>query len=245
MPTIGNLDPAALATVEADNTVAAIENGAGSLTNKATIQQLREALLRPDKLGSIASEDVTNAALLLIEQPGLTGLLNRKLTFAQARSLINTRAGILRKASGRPKVGATAGWVVAATNNQNRLATLPASQTGATLVVPLDGLQVGDTITAFTVMANIQAAGNTGTLTADLRAMTNAAAGASDASIAAFAAPLSTTANLLINESNGRRELPTPEVVARNKHYYLLITSTTGASVTQEFIDAELELTTS
>lgn len=244
MPTIGNLPATSLATAAADATVLPLENSGGTATEKATTQQLREALLRPDKLTVIASPDVTGSAVFLVQVPGLTPAENGKVTLTQLRSLVNTRTGIKRKFTGRPKVGATAGWVVNGTTNVGTLATLPASQTGSTLVIPLDNLQVGDTITAFTVYGSIQSAGNTGTLTADLRALTNNAAGATDASLQALAAPVSVTANALVNETNGRAALGTPEVVASNKTYYLLITSTTGASVTQQLLDVELELTT-
>jgi hypothetical protein len=244
MPTIGNLPATTLPVAAADATVLPLENSAGTATEKVTTQQLREAILRPDSLTTVASPDVTGATLFLVQVPGLTAPENRKLTLTQLRSLANTRTAIRRQIASRAKAGATAGWVVAATNNQAKLGTLPVSQTGSTLVVPLEGLQVGDTITAFTVFGSIQAAGNTGTLTADLRVLTNDAAGAVDASIEAFAAPVSVTANTLLNEGNARVALATPEVVARNKRYYLLITSTTGAAVTQEVLHAELELTT-
>lgn len=244
MPTIGNLPATSDATAAADATVLALENSGGTATEKVTIQQLRESVLQPDKLTVVSTGDVLGTALFLIEQPGLSAPLNRKLTLTQLRSLVNTRTGIKRKSTGRAKVGATAGWVVAAANNLGKLATLPAAQTGSTLVIPIDGLQVGDTIDAVTVYGSIQSAGNAGTLTWDLRALTNAAAGATDASIQSLTAPVSVTANTLVNEANARQALASPEVIASNKVYYLLITSTTGAAVTQEILDVELELTT-
>ena len=52
----------------------------------------------------------------------------------------------------RAKVGGTAGFVVGAADNLPYVATLPASQSGSTLVIPIDGLNVGDVITGFRVV---------------------------------------------------------------------------------------------
>ena len=49
-------------------------------------------------------------------------------------------------------MGGTAGFVVGAADNLPYVATLPASQSGSTLVIPIDGLNVGDVITGFRVV---------------------------------------------------------------------------------------------
>lgn len=244
MPTIGNMPAAPDATVAADATVLPLEDSTATATEKATVQQLRKAILLPSKLTSIPTVNILATGLMLIEQPGLAAPENRYMTIAQMQTVANARTGVKRQVAGIAKVGATAGWVVGAANDLGKIATLPAAQTGATLVIRLQGLQVGDTITALTVFGSIQSAGNTGSLTWNLRALTNNAAGATDASIDSLTTPISVTANTLVNGANAREVLSTPEVVASDKAYYLLITSTTGTAVTEEVIGVEVELTT-
>ena len=127
----------------------------------------------------------------------------------------------------RAKVGATAGWVVAAGDNLALMATLPASQTGSTLVVPVTGLKVGDVITAFSVVGQIEAtSGGTVTVDADLRKLTAAAADVADASLGSIT-QVSVTADAIISAS---KTLATPETVGADETFYVLVTATTGAS---------------
>ena len=133
----------------------------------------------------------------------------------------------------RAKVGTTAGWVVAAADNLGKMATIPAAQTSSTLVIPLTGLRVGEKITAFSLVGSIQSGGNAATITADLRKLTAAAAGGTDASVGARAAPLSVTANTILDSTNaGKTGLA--EVVAADETFYLLVTATTAAACTEE-----------
>lgn len=126
------------------------------------------------------------------------------------------------------KVGATAGWAPAATDNVH-LITLPASQTGSTLVVPISGLKVGWTITSYHLIGQIESAGGTVTVDADLRKQTAAAADVTDASIGAIT-QLSVTADTIMSASNTAKTLSTPEVIGADETFYLLITGTTAAS---------------
>ena len=134
------------------------------------------------------------------------------------------------------KVGATAGWVVGAANDQGKLATLPASQTNATLIVPLDDFETGDQIVGFHVNGSIQSGGGTATLTAALRKLTRQANGAAavDSLIQAFAAPVSVTANTALGLSNAALVLTTPYSVVEGETYYLLLTATTAAGCAAE-----------
>lgn len=138
---------------------------------------------------------------------------------------IRVRPGIERQIGNRAKAGATAGWSIGAATNLPYMATVAASQTGATLVVPIDMLHVGDTITGFKVVAQIESAGGTVTLDADLRAITNVAAEPTDASIGAITQVSVTADTAVAAEKTGLTE-----VVAANKTYYALLTATTAAS---------------
>ncbi len=110
--------------------------------------------------------------------------------------------------------------------------------------MPISGLKVGDTITRFAINGSIQSVGGTSTLTADLRKVTAAAAGGTDASIGAMAAPLSVITNTIVSVTNATKASLT-EVVAAGVGYYVLITSTTAASTTQEIQNVAVTVTES
>jgi hypothetical protein len=140
-----------------------------------------------------------------------------------------TRTGRTRILNTDGKAGATAGWAVGGgAVNTGLLATLPASQTGSTLVVPVPGLKVGDTITGFHLIGQIESAGGAVTLDADLRKLTAAAADVADASINTMT-QISVTADTAITSANSAVTGLT-EVVAADETFYLLLTGTTAAS---------------
>jgi len=135
---------------------------------------------------------------------------------------------------------ATVGWVVADVGGVDKgLATLAASATADTLVVPITGLNIGDTITAFKITGQVESAGNTATVDADLRKITPAAAGSADASIGAIT-QISKTADYLISDS---KTLATEEVVASGESFYLLVDATTAASTDVELSSVEVTVT--
>ena len=124
------------------------------------------------------------------------------------------------------KVGATAGWVVGAAANVF-LATLPQSQSGSTLVIPIQGLKVGDTITGFGLIGQVESAGGAVTIDANLRSQTSAAADITDASVASIT-QIAVSADTAVNATQDKGSLT--EVVTNDKTYYLLITATTAAT---------------
>lgn len=130
-------------------------------------------------------------------------------------------------AAGQAKAGATAGWVVAAGDNV-ALITCPQSQTASTLVVPIPNLKVGEKITGFHLIGQIESAGGTVTVDAALRKHTAAAADVADAAVASIT-QLSVTADTAMSESNTRKA-SLDVVVAEDATYYMLITATTDAS---------------
>lgn len=125
------------------------------------------------------------------------------------------------------KVGATAGFVVDGTTDVS-LATCPASQTASTLVVPVVGLKVGDMISGFHLVGQVESAGNAVTVDAELRVMTAAAADVGDASVASIT-QISLDADAILSASNSLKE-GLNQYVKEDENYYLLITATTGAS---------------
>lgn len=169
-----------------------------------------------------------------------------KVVTLDANSKLNLNAGGLVRtgykfnASSRVKAGTTAGWTVGAANNLGTLGTVAASQTAATLVVYLDGLHVGDTITAFDVISSINSAGAAVTLDANLRSLTVAAgATGTDASIASATQVSVTAATASTSSTTG---LST--VVAAGVQYYLLLTCTTGLGTSLELESVYVTVTT-
>ncbi len=120
------------------------------------------------------------------------------------------------------QIGTTAGWAIQQNDNLGLAATCPASKTVATLVIPIPGLTVGDKITAFSVVGQIESAGNTVTLDADLRKHTAAAADVSDASVGSIT-QISVAADTIISSS----KTGLTEVVAADETFYVLLTATT------------------
>lgn len=140
--------------------------------------------------------------------------------------------------SGPPKAGATAGWSVNAAANLIE-ATLPASQTGSTLVVPISGLAVGDTITGWKVSAQIESAGGAVTLDGDLRKLTNAAGDPVDASVGAITQVAVTADTAVAAAKTGLAE-----IVAFGESFYILLTGTTAASTDVRYLGASITVTT-
>lgn len=140
---------------------------------------------------------------------------------------------------GRAKVGTSAGWVVGAANNLGTIATMAASQSGGTLVVPVTGLHVGDTITGFGVYSSINSAGGTVTLDADLRKLVIAAgANATDSSIGSI-----TQVSVATATASSATKTGLTEVVAAGTQYYILLTGTTAGSTTIELAGLEVTVT--
>jgi hypothetical protein len=136
-----------------------------------------------------------------------------------------TRTGQQRLIKGGWHVGATAGWAVNGAADSHR-ATCPADQTASTLVIPVPGLKVGDTITAYSLVGQIESAGGTVTVDAALYKQTAAAADITEASLGSIT-QVSVTADAIISAS---KTLATAEVVAANETFFILVTVTTGSS---------------
>jgi hypothetical protein len=126
--------------------------------------------------------------------------------------------------------GTTSGWVVEDALDQSSLAKLAASSTTAsTLVVPITGLFVGQTITGYTVRGQIECtSGNDVTLDCALWSATIAAGDVAHAAVASggITQVAETTADAIIAASvTGLTAAVTAGVT-----YYFLLTGTTAAS---------------
>ncbi len=117
-------------------------------------------------------------------------------------------------------VGAAAGFTL---NNDTGVVLCPASQTAATFCIPLN-LKQGAVIKSFKISGQIESAGGTCTVDADLRATTAVAADLTDASLGAIT-QISKTADYKIADS---KTLASPHTVISGNSYYVLVTATTA-----------------
>lgn len=245
MPTLPNFDAATQDDVDTLANLLGGMSAAGDATFKITVEQLALSMLRPSLLATVPTNEITAAAHFLVQDAGIVGgRSNRYLTLAQMVALMHARTGQIMKLQPIAKVGTTAGWVVGAANNIGRIATLPAGQAGSTLVLPIAGFKVGTIITRFTLNGSMQSAGNAVNITAALRKLTNAAAGAADGLVEAFAAPVAGVANTKLSVLNATLALAVPYTIIEDESLYLLITSTTGAACTQELESVDVTVTT-
>lgn len=140
---------------------------------------------------------------------------------------VNPLGAYTLQVTGGARIGATAGWVVTASNlDYVTLATCPASKTAATLVVPIP-MAVGTQITGYTVRGQIESGGNTVTLDAALKKVTITAADLVAAAVTSGAiTQVSVTADSVVAAS----VTGLTETSAAGTTYFLLITATTGVS---------------
>lgn len=119
-----------------------------------------------------------------------------------------------------------AGWVIAADSDAS-LTTLPASQTSEEVVIPISiPLKVGWIITAWTLNGQIESAGQTCTVDAQMFTQTDAAGDVAIASVGSGMNQLSKTADFQIVAGEGGLT----ETVAAGKSYLIKVLATTGSS---------------
>lgn len=176
--------------------------------------------------GVLTMTDSANLALGGGEITTASG--SQGLFYAKANNVVILLAfkhkGRKRQINIGAKIGATAGWTIQTNDDLGLLATCQASRTAATLIVPISGLLVGDMITRFNVFGQIESAGNTVLLDAELRKHTAATADVTDTLVAAMN-QLSVTADTTLLRGAGSLT----EIVADDETFYVLFTATTGA----------------
>lgn len=154
-------------------------------------------------------------------------------------TLIQTEVQFIPAARGRAGGTATVGYVN--TGVDTTMVTLAASATADTWVIPLDGVNIGDTVTGFTLIGQLESAGGAVTVDAAMRKMTMAAADPTDAAFGTACAitQISKTADYEISDS----KTACSETLATGEIFYLLITTTTAASTDVQLAGIELTLT--
>jgi len=157
------------------------------------------------------------------KQPGEDG----DNTLTLEGSLLREGRKIVTPVCGNAKVGATAGWVITGGTDKSH-ATLPASQTSSTLVVPITGLEIGDTLTGVSVQGQIDSAGNNVTLVLSVRKLTTAVSGVTDVQIGTDGVGTVTSDTLVSSSLLTVQGLT--EVLAEGETLYALLTGTTGGT---------------
>lgn len=174
-----------------------------------------------------AVTSLTEVATVSQEVKDANGNVLFQITEEGVSTMVRKRQRIVIPAPGLAKVGGTAGFSVAPTDNTS-LVTCPASQTGSNLVIPVFGLKVGMKITAFNLVGQVESGGNAVVIDADLRKHTAAAADVADASVGAMT-QLSVTADTILAKANTEKS-GLSEVVGEDETFYILVTATTLGS---------------
>lgn len=173
--------------------------------------------------GVTAGTVTASKALVVDANKDLTSLRNVTVT----GSITRTGRQYSIPICGNAKVGATAGWVITAGTDICH-ATLPASQTSSTLVVPITGLSIGSTLTAVSAQGQVESAGGNVTLVMSVRKLTNAAADNTDAELGTDNVGTLTADTKITSAELGVTGLT--EVLAADESLYVLFTGTTAAS---------------
>lgn len=142
------------------------------------------------------------------------------------------------------KVGATAGWTVRAAAD-TWMATVAASQTAGTLVIPFAGLRVGDLITGYHLLGQIDSGGNAVTLDAALYEFVPAvAASAASALSGTSMTQVSVTADTKLDVNNTEKKLTEANwiEVQQDRTLFALLTATTLGTTDIELLGLVLSV---
>lgn len=162
------------------------------------------------------------------------------ITFESGAILEKARTFVY--SAGLGKVGTTAGFAIPSAHSgftDAAIAGCPAGQTGATLVIPLSGFKSGDIITGFRLCGQVESAGNTATINAALKKVTNAAADNLVVSTLGSITQISATGDAVISSAVGDLS----ETVDINSSYFVLVTVTTAASTDVQISHVRLNVT--
>lgn len=148
----------------------------------------------------------------------------RKVTMGGA--LVRTGRQIVIPAL-NSQVGATAGWAI--TGVDDGIVRLPAAQTNATLVVPLTGLHIGDTLTSVSVVGQVESAGGNVTWVLSVRKGVAAIADFTDEELGTGNVGTLSVDTLITSAGTPLEVTGLAEVLSEGEYLYALLTGTTAA----------------
>lgn len=138
------------------------------------------------------------------------------------------------------KVSNAGGTDFVITDDSNK-ATLVASQTSETLIVKITGLHVGDIITGFNLLGQVESAGNEAVIDADLRKITAVASDVTDASAGTITRP-TVAADVRLDSTTATSGV-LAETVSAYETFYVRVTGTTAASTDIAITGVQLTVT--
>ena len=139
----------------------------------------------------------------------------------------NRSITIIDTTGGGVKVGATAGWNIDSVTGNIGHFVLLQSNTNSTAVVPIFGLEIGETLTGVALQGQAESAGGTVTLTMSVRKLTTAAADVTDTQLGTIT--LAVTEDTRYSSAN-MAVTGLAETLAEGETVYVLLTGTTAAS---------------
>lgn len=229
--TIDQLEAAALSDFsEATEYETQVMDLGAPQSRKQTEPQARFLHLDLTKLALVTAVADPTAALMLVVDPGLAddaATRNvRAIAVAHALNQGGTRNVTF---TGPARPGAGAGWTLPA-DNTGVMAHLPHNVASATLIIPLPGLRVGDTIENFYLTGSIKATGSGFTsniLAAELHSIVPTAGVLTDTVVNAFGGAVSVAVDTLMDAS-AYASSGSAHVVADGETLYLYIDATNG-----------------
>lgn len=129
--------------------------------------------------------------------------------------------------NGKPGATATVGWAV--TGVDDGIARLAASATADTLVIPITGLHIGDTLQGVSLIGQVESAGANATMVMSVRKGIAAVADFTDAEIGTANMGTITADTLLSSAGTPVAVATLAEVLAEGEYLYALLTATTAA----------------
>ena len=135
--------------------------------------------------------------------------------------------------SGSVKIGATSGWQVDSSTGNIAHITLPQSKTSSTAIIPIFGIEIGETITGVAVHGQCESAGGSVSITLSVRKLTTAAADVTDGQLGFTT--VNSTADTLYSAAN-LAVTGLYESVAEGETVYARLTATTAASTDIDII---------
>lgn len=150
-----------------------------------------------------------------------------KLETCSIDNVLNTAVSRTVQIKSFGKVGATAGWTAGEAADTGYIASLPASQTDSTLIIPVTGIPINSLITGFSIRGIATSAGNAITIDADLIRLDAESNGVNDETTVVSISTQNISANARLSAS---ASVSSSQTVSNFQSFFVVVTGTTAAS---------------